>query len=145
MPRLPGLGRKSHAPAGTPGTATKLAFAVQPSGATTEAALTGQPIVEVRDAFNTLVSGSSASIAIAVGVGAGSLSGTTPVSAAGGIATFTDLTITGTGNHTLVASSAGLTSAQSNVLNVAALGNYLLLETGDYFLLETGDYLQLEA
>jgi hypothetical protein len=51
------------------------------------------------------------------------LTGTTTVAAVNGIATFTNLKITGTGNHTLTfTAEGGLTAATSNTLNVAELG-----------------------
>src|SRR5205823_6179611 len=77
----------------TPGTATQLAFSQQP--VTTVANRLITPAVKVRalDAFGNLATGFSGSVAVALGAnpGGATLSGTTPVAAIGGVATFYDL------------------------------------------------------
>jgi hypothetical protein len=104
----------------TPGTANRLVFTTQPSD--TVAGVSINPTVTIQDAFGNTVTGSSASISMAFGTnpgGGGTLSGTNPVSASGGVATFSNLWINraATG-YTLVASSSGLTSATSNTFNI---------------------------
>ena len=111
----------------TPGAANKLAFSVQPTSTVAGSSISSIS-VQVQDALGNLVTGSSASIALAIGTnaGGGTLSGTTPVSASGGVATFTNLSIdkTGTG-YTLVASKlwdlASDTSAGFNITPAAAV------------------------
>src|SRR5207247_6345429 len=94
----------------TAGTATRLAFGTEPG--TTIAGHQISPAVKVRalDALGNLVPGFTGNVAMALGAnpGGGTLSGTTPVAAVGGVATFTDLIInkTGTG-YTLTASASG--------------------------------------
>ncbi len=106
-----------------------LAFAQQPTSTTA-----GQPIdaglappgvsVDVLDAADQLVTiaTNAVGIAIATNPGSGTLFGTTPVNAAGGVATFTDLAIDlkGTG-YTLAASSPGLTSATSAAFDISGI------------------------
>jgi hypothetical protein len=102
------------------GPATKLAFGTQPSNTVAGSQITPAVTVQVQDAGGNVVTTSSASIAMAIGTnpGGGTLSGTTPVNASSGVATFSNLSInkTGTG-YTLSATSTGLTTATSNTFN----------------------------
>jgi len=97
----------------TPGAATQLVFGTQPS--TTVANHQISPAVKVRalDAFGNVATGFTGAVTVALGSNAGgsTLSGTTAVAAAGGVATFFDLSVnkTGTG-YTLTASASGVTS-----------------------------------
>ncbi len=102
------------------GVAVALRVERQPTGAVDNAAFTTQPRVEVIDGYGDRVTGSSASITAAKATGSGTLSGTTSVNAASGLATFTNLVITGTGNHSLTFSSTGLAPVTSGVFNVEA-------------------------
>src|SRR5437870_7577692 len=93
----------------TAGTATQLVFGTQPS--TTIAGRQIAPAVKVRalDALGNLVTGFTGGVSMGSGAnpGGGTLSGTTPVAAVGGVATFFDLSLnkTGTG-YTLTASAS---------------------------------------
>lgn len=72
--------------------------------------------VEVLDRYGHLMTGSTATITVAIGSnpGSGSLSGTVTVHANGGLASFSDLSISKPGiGYTLTASSPGITSATS--------------------------------
>ncbi|MGH7619159.1 MAG: beta strand repeat-containing protein, partial [Gemmatimonadaceae bacterium] len=100
--------------------ATQLAIATQPNGAASDVRFTVQPVVEIHDANNGIVSGSTVAVSVAVATGTGVLSGVTTVNAVNGVATFTDLTITGTGAHTLVFTSGALTQATSGSFTVTA-------------------------
>lgn len=133
-----GSGRRT----GTPGVAARVAFSRQPAGFVSGANATTQPLVEVRDAFGAVISGSSANVIIAKERGVGTVGTTLTVAASSGITTFTDIKVTTRGRHTLLASSSGLISAQSIEFSV---GNLLLLESGDYLLQETGDLTILEG
>jgi hypothetical protein len=77
----------------------------------------GGPVkVEVLDGYGHLVTGSTATITVGIGSnpGSGSLSGTVTVHARGGVASFSDLSISKPGiGYTLTASSPGITSATS--------------------------------
>lgn len=110
--------------------ACKLVFGTQPHNAVVGQPITGSdddtsgsPVtVQVEDANNHVVTTSSAQVTLAIGTNAGpggKLSGTTTVNAVNGIATFKDLSIDKPGvGYTLVASSAGLTGATSNLFNI---------------------------
>src|SRR6266566_3774009 len=105
----------------TPGTATQLVFGTQPG--TTVADRLISPAVKVRalDAFGNLATGFSGSVAVALGAnpGGATLSGTTPVTAVSGVATFFDLSLnkTGTG-YTLTASATGFTTITSTAFDI---------------------------
>ena len=103
------------------GVATKLVVTAQPSGAINGTALTSQPSVTVQDSAGNTATTSAASVTLAVASGTGTLACTTnPASAALGIATFTDCTITGTtGSYTLSASSGSLTGATTTAFVVS--------------------------
>ncbi len=105
----------SFSVASTP--ATKLAIAQQPAGAASGAAFATQPIVQIRDVNHNLVSSSTATVN-AVATGPGTLSGTTSVTAVGGVATFTNLALSSSGSYTLTFSSTGLTSVTSGTITV---------------------------
>lgn len=109
--------------------ASQLAIAQQPGGAVSGLALTTQPIIEVRDASNALVTSSNASITALIATGSGTLAGTSTVTAVNGVATFTDLRINGSGAHTLVFSASGLTSATSAAFTVAQTAASLSIQT----------------
>ena len=107
----------------TPGSANKLAFSQQPSGAPLGVAFTTQPQVTVQDTYGNKVTSSGAPITIAIGTnpGGGTLNGTKTINASSGVATFTGISISKTGvGYTLVASATGLTSITSNPFNITA-------------------------
>jgi hypothetical protein len=107
----------------SPAAAAQVVLGQQPTNVTAAAAMSPAVTVGVRDTYGNTVTGSSASIGIAIATNpsGGTLGGTTTVSAVGGVATFTNLSIdrAGTG-YTLVASSPGLASATSSAFNVTA-------------------------
>jgi hypothetical protein len=97
------------------GTASKLAFVQQPTAATAGQTISPAVSVQIQDASgNGTTSTASVAIAILNNPSSGTLSGTTPVNAVSGTATFSNLSINkgGTG-YTLQATSAGLTAAAS--------------------------------
>lgn len=98
------------------GVATKAMMTTQPSGAVNGFAFTTQPVVRITDASGNTNSSFTGNVVarIATGTG-GTLSGDTTTAAVAGIATFTNLKITGTaGSFTLSFTPAGLTLATSN-------------------------------
>jgi hypothetical protein len=103
-----------------PGVPVQLAVTAQPSGAVTDVAFTVQPTVEIRDGLNARVNGATGAVTASIASGSGTLSGTTTVSAANGIATFTDLSISGIGAHTLTFTASGLAPATSSAFTVVA-------------------------
>jgi alpha-tubulin suppressor-like RCC1 family protein len=98
-----------------------LAFVTQPAGASGGTPFTTQPVVEVLDATGNRAVGTPATITVELrsNPGGGSLSGTATVTAANGLASFTDLRIdkAGTG-YTLTAKFGGST-AVSQAFDVA--------------------------
>src|SRR5205823_107989 len=107
-----------------PGAPTHLVYLQQPTTAQAGVSMAPPVTVQVKDANNNIVTtgtGSTASVGIAIlaNPGSGTLSGTTPVNAVAGVATFSGLSITKTGTgYTLQATSTGLTSATSSAFNI---------------------------
>jgi hypothetical protein len=108
----------------TAGAAVRLAFTTQPpANVTAGATFSTAARVTVQDTFGNTVTTPAVQVSVAIGnnpAGA-TLGGTTTVTTASGIATFSTITLdrVGTG-YTLVASATSLTSATSNAFNVTA-------------------------
>ena len=102
-------------PATAVGPATKGLMTTQPSGAVNGAAFTTQPVVRVTDVDGNTNTSFTGNVVASIATGTGTLSGTTTVAAVSGIATFTNLVITGTlGNFTLRFTPASLTTIDSS-------------------------------
>jgi hypothetical protein len=103
------------------GSAARLRFSGQPSNITAGGTITPAVTVRVEDALGNLVSGATTPVTISLGAnpGTATLSGTKTVSASGGIATFSNLSLDrpGTG-YTLSASGSGLSGDASSAFNV---------------------------
>lgn len=101
-------------------TATHLVFSTGPVN--TVAGVTfANVVVQALDGSNNLATGFTGGVTISIGnnAGGGTLSGAAPVSAVGGVATFSTLSINKTGDgYTLVASAGGVSSATSSPFNV---------------------------
>ncbi len=113
QPKLGGTSFTNTATIGlTAGTATQLVLTTSASGSASGAAFTTQPVVQIRDASNVLVGGSTANVTMSVSSN-GAVVGTSTVAAINGVATFTNVGISGTAgmSYTLTFASAGLTSA----------------------------------
>ena len=114
-----------HATA-TPGSATQLAFGVQPGSAQAGVAITPAVTVQILDAGSNLVTGDTRNITLSIGnnPSGGTLGGTKTVAASGGIATFSTLTVDKVGaGYTLTASSApALTTPSSASFNITTGG-----------------------
>jgi hypothetical protein len=94
---------------------TQAAITTQPSGAVNGVALTLQPVVRITDGSGNTATTSTASVVASIASGSGTLSGTTTVAAVNGVATFTDLVLSGTpGNFTLTFTPTSLTAATSS-------------------------------
>ena len=108
------------------GAPTHLSITTQPIGAGAGALLATQPVVNVLDAGDNVVTASSASIAVTAS--GGTLGGTTTVSASNGVATYSTLTFAGTisTNYALTFSSSGLGTVQSNNFTVTVGADYQL-------------------
>jgi hypothetical protein len=103
------------------GAATQLAILTQPAGANSGAAFTTQPVVRILDASGNLVTSATTAVTASIASGGGTLGGTATVNAVAGVATFTNLSITGTvGVRTLGFAASGLTGATSGNLTLNA-------------------------
>jgi hypothetical protein len=106
-----------------PGSATRLAFTVQPAGTVAGAAITPAVQVSALDPAGNLVPSFTGSVTITFGnnPGGSTLGGTTTVAAVNGVASFGDLSANKTGtSYWLTATATGLSSATSSVFNVIA-------------------------
>lgn len=105
------------APASTCNSAAQLGLLTQPAATPGTALLTAQPVVEVRDAAGVRVSFSHAVVTVSVAAGPGTLAGTTTVAAVNGIATFTNLQVSGAAiGTTLRFTATGLAPVTSSSL-----------------------------
>ena len=105
----------------TPGAASVLVFTAQPSSEIAGAAITPAVVVTARDNHGNTATAFTGTITVAIGTnpGDGTLSGTTAVAAAAGVATFGGLSINLAGNgYTLAATATGPTGATSAAFNI---------------------------
>ena len=103
----------------TPGTPTALVMRTQPVAGTAYARFPTPAVVELRDGAGNLTS-SNATVTATIASGGGALGGDASVAAAGGVATFTTLTVNGTGGaRTLQFSSPNMAAVASNSFDVA--------------------------
>jgi alpha-tubulin suppressor-like RCC1 family protein len=101
--------------------AAQLVFAAQPSSVQAGAVISPPVQVTVEDANGHTVTNATTAVTVAIGTnaGGGTLSGSTTIDAAGGVATFSNLVIDQPGaGYTLTVSASGLTGATSNTFNV---------------------------
>jgi len=112
----------------TVGLPSKLAFTVQPTNVTAGSLITPSVQVSIEDALGNLVTTANNSVSMAIGTNpsGGVLSGTTPITAVAGVATFSDLNINNSGvGYTLAASGTGFTTITSSVFNVIGAASQL--------------------
>src|SRR5206468_2697878 len=107
----------------TAGTATQLTLATQPSTtAQSGVAFAQQPVVQLRDGAGNPVSQAGVTVTAAIATGGGTLGGALTATTTGtGVATFTNLAITGAaGDRTLSFSATGLTGVNSATVTLTA-------------------------
>jgi hypothetical protein len=106
----------------SPGPATRLGFTSQPANTSPGTLMTPAVKVGLFDQFTNQVSSSAdITMAISSNPSGGTLAGTTTVTAFGGVASFTDLSIDLEGaGYRLTATAPGLSGATSNTFEVAA-------------------------
>jgi hypothetical protein len=92
---------------------TQLALRTEPGSGPSGVLFAPQPVVELRGANGDLAVNGSAPVTVSIASGAGVLGGILTVNAVGGVATFSNLAIVGSGMHTLQFTSPGLTSVVS--------------------------------
>ena len=101
--------------------ATQLAITQEPTDVYENTNISPAITVEIRDASNNLVTGSTDNVTLAIGTNpsAGTAAGTLTVAAVGGIATFSDIQIDNAGvGYTLDFTSGPLTGASSVTFDV---------------------------
>jgi hypothetical protein len=104
---------------------TQLFIATQPSAtATSGVAFAQQPTIQLRDVSGNNVSKAGVVITASIASGGGTLGGTLTASTnASGVASFTNLQITGSGGHTLSFTSGTLTPDTSTTISVSLAGD----------------------
>jgi hypothetical protein len=122
----------AFAAAALAGPGSAVTFTQPPSNTAAGSVMTPAVAVAIVDAFGNIVSSAADPVGVALGTNpaGGTLSGTTPVGAVNGVATFADLSIdqVGTG-YSLQASSGALTSVTSPAFNVTTIGVTVLAFT----------------
>lgn len=112
----------------TVGAAAKLAFLVQPTTAAAGATIVPAVQIVIQDLGGNRVTGATNSVTLAIGANpsGGILTGGGAVAAAGGAATFSNLSLNQTGiGYTLVATSGALTDATSTAFDISAVPDHL--------------------
>ncbi len=105
------------------GAASRLVITTQPSAAAVNGVtFAQQPVLQVSDAGGNPVTAGGVTVTAGIGSGAGTLGGTTSaVTSGAGVATFTNLVITGlVGSRTLDFSASGLTGVTSGSITISA-------------------------
>ncbi len=119
-----GLTSALSAPIAVTQVATALTILTQPDGAVSGVPFSAQPVVRIVDAAGVVVSNSTLAVTVVVASGTGTLSGTTTVNAVAGVATFSGLTLTGSGAHMLRFSTTSpalsVTSASFTIASLPA-------------------------
>ncbi len=115
--------------------ATKLIIKSFPSTGNTGVEI-NEFTVEVQRADDSVDLNSSASISLAINSGTGNLSGTTPVSATNGVATFSDISFDAADDFTVTASATGLSSATSGTITISTV---VAPTAGTVFITEVSD------
>ena len=107
-----------------PAASSKLTFVQEPSNASALVAISPAITVAVQDAFGNTVTTDTRSVTLSIGTNpsGGVIGGTTTVAAAGGVATFSTITIdkAGTGYRLIASSSPALTVDTSGTFNINA-------------------------
>ena len=105
----------------TAGAPTKLFVRTQPGDVASGTSFTMAPVVEVRDAFDNLVTAAGVPVTVSLGDGVGTIAGVTTVASVQGIATFSQLTFSGlAGPRSLAFSATGLTTVNTATFAVRA-------------------------
>ena len=105
----------------TPGAAAQLAIRTQPDGANSGSPFLTQPVIEIRDAAGNVSTSAGQTVTASLTTGGGTLTGTATAVAVNGVATFSNLGVTGVvGSRLLTFTAAGLPPATSVSFNLAA-------------------------
>jgi hypothetical protein len=104
----------------TPGAVQQLVIRTQPVGAIVDAPFATQPVVELQDAAGNRVTSSTAPVTAAIASGGGTLGGTASIAAVGGVATFTNLRISGDPGPRTLRFLAGVLTTLSAPVTITA-------------------------
>lgn len=108
----------------TPGTATHLAIEQSPLSGDEGQLLSPSLVVEIRDAFNNVVTSNTSLVVVSVASGPGAFTGsTTSVNAVAGVATFSNLKLNTEGVYTLLVADG---DPSDGLLLATATGNILV-------------------
>ncbi|MFM6966261.1 MAG: beta strand repeat-containing protein, partial [Rhodoluna sp.] len=111
----------------TYGAADHVSIATSAASAANGAAFGTQPVIEIRDVSENVVTNST--LTVTASVSSGTLSGTTQIQANAGVATYTDLGLTATaGTKTLTFAAANITSATQSILAVTGAPTHLRID-----------------
>jgi hypothetical protein len=126
---------------GTHGPAAKLTFTTQPVGNVTAGwPLSAQPVVEIRDIHDNLVTSApdaTASVTLTLTTGTGAITGTASRTASGGVATFTGLSVNQSGSDkVLTATKADTTATIGGTISVANPSNSFIMNTPTAFTMD---------
>ncbi len=103
------------------GAATKLTITTEPPASAQSGIAMAATVVQVQDVSGNLVGSSTATVTASIASGGGALSGTLSTAAVAGVATFSNLILTGTiGARTLAFNATGLTQDVSTAINLTA-------------------------
>ncbi|HQR17884.1 MAG TPA: hypothetical protein PK948_05920, partial [Gemmatimonadales bacterium] len=103
------------------GAATRLTITTEPPASAQSGIAMAATVVQVQDVSGNLVGSSTATVTASIASGGGALSGTLSTAAVAGVATFSNLILTGTiGARTLAFNATGLTQDVSTAINLAA-------------------------
>lgn len=123
---LPGAASAASVGGGSSGseaTVAGIAFVTQPRGSAPGSALTVQPVLKLVDSGGTTVESSTNQVTVTASNG--TLSGTTSVNAVNGVATFTNLSMSGQSNTytlTFTVTSLGFTATSHDVYSIRSTG-----------------------
>jgi hypothetical protein len=104
-------------------TVAAIQFSTQPRGSASGSALTVQPVLRLVDSGGVTVESSTNEVTVTASNG--TLTGTTSVNAVGGVATFTDLVMSGQDNTytlTFTVTSLGFTATSYDVYSIRSIG-----------------------
>ena len=105
----------------TAGAPAKLFVRTQPENVPSGMSFSSAPVVEVRDALDNLVTTASIPVSVSFASGVGTIGGVTTVTSVQGLATFSQLVMSGlAGPRSLVFSATGLTAVNTATFNLSA-------------------------
>jgi hypothetical protein len=111
---------------------TQLSFTAQPTSYTNSIVLSPVPAIQVRDGLGTIINQAGIPVTASIASGTGTLAGTLTVNTnASGVATFSDLSVSGSGNISVQFSSTSLQPVVTGSLSPIILPLNWLSFTGE--------------